>query len=248
MARIIRNNNEPPAEQKKGKTAIKVIAALLLVCAAISGIIYLYSYSKEFMVLCFVLFVAFVIAWLTCLNYNANSISEIEWFGEKGERITGNILEEYLPDDYTVIQNKIIEYGDGKSETDNIVVGKSGVFIIEVKNMKGDIFGDVEEKYWIKDKTDQYDIEHQKEFYSPVKQVGTHVYRLANYLRENKISVYVNGAVYFANSQANLYLEGEFDSIPVFDYRNTRKMIEYIMSGTANLSKKNIERIIQLLN
>ncbi len=168
-------------------------------------------------------------------------------YGNKGERRAGFVLERYLPDGYTVIQNVKIYYGDGVSETDNIVVGKTGVFIIEVKYMKGTVYGSYDARYWLQDKVDRYDIEHQKEFYSPVKQIKTHIWRLANFLRDNNLFTHVRGAVYFANPETEIEISSEGSDIPVFTYGSTQDMLDYIMSGKNCLSDSKIQKIIQLL-
>lgn len=168
-------------------------------------------------------------------------------YGNRGERKAGSVLERYLPGNYTVIQNVKVSYDGKTSEIDNVVVGRTGVFIIEVKNMKGNILGDCASRQWSQIKIDQYDIEHQKEFYSPIKQVGTHIYRLANYLRDNRIFTHINGAVYFANRQTRVHLNGKENDIPVFTYKSTNALINYITSGEEALNNKQIEKIISLL-
>ena len=71
--------------------------------------------------------------------------------GINGERIAAKVLAA-LPDSYTVFQDVEVTYDGKVSEIDNIVVGKSGVFIVEVKNHNGNITGDCEDTYWIQHK------------------------------------------------------------------------------------------------
>ena len=172
---------------------------------------------------------------------------QIERYGKKGERKAGSVLERRLPKDYRIIRKMKVTYKGETSEIDSVVVGKTGVYIVEVKRMKGRIIGKYEWKDWIQEKTDRYGEEHSKTFYSPVKQVGTHTYRLANFLRDNKIFVHINSAVYFVEPDMKLSLNGEVKDIPVFTYRSTQGLIDYIMSGNSNLSEKTVSDITELL-
>jgi len=249
MATIIRKNSAPSAPPPKKRGGL--IAALLLLAAAFGcGIIYKASGITAALILGFVALAAGVITLVITVLFGGASPSgsaEAKRYGDRGERATGSILERYLPDDYTVIQNAKIRYGGGVSETDNIIVGRTGVFVVEVKNIKGRVSGSYADKNWLQNKTDRYGIAHQKEFYSPVRQIGTHIWRLANLLRDNKIFTHVSGAVYFANPKTSVFLRGEPNDIPVFTYRTTQELLDYIKSGNANLSDGKIQKIIQLL-
>ncbi len=248
MAKIIQKNIEPPKSPKPKKTINKTFAILFFLGAVFCGVAYLSINTFHLLMLAFLLLLCCFISWLTCFDFNYDYKSAKERYGEAGERMTGSILGRYLPDGYTVVQNSIITYDGHKSEIDNIIVGKTGVFIVEVKNVKGDIIGNYEDKHWFQNKTDKYGIEHPaKELYNPVKQVGTHIYRLANHLRDNKIFTHISGAVYFANPQANIFIKGDLNDIPIFTYNSTHKMIDYIKNGTANLSDNTIEKILDLL-
>jgi len=246
MADLIQKDQEPsaPAPKNKGN---KIAALIFLVLAVVCGLVY---WKTNLTVVLAVgggaLLISFI-NFIAGINFPTYT-PEAKRYGDMGERVTGSILERYLPDGYTVIQNAKIYYDDGVSETDNIIVGRTGVFVVEVKNIKGYITGDYADRDWHQDKTDRYGIEHEKEFYSPVKQIGTHIYRLANFLRDNKIFTHINGAVYFANPATEVELTGEPNNVPVFTHDTTQELLDYIMSGTANLSESKIQKIIQLLS
>ena len=246
MADLIQKNNKPSAPEPN-HTGNKIVAFIFLAVAVICGMFYLETHSVVALAIGgFALLISFI-AFMTGLTFPSYT-PEAKRYGDMGERRAGSVLEQYLPDGYTIIQNAKIHYGDGVSEIDNIIVGRTGVFIVEVKNMKGTIYGNYEDKYWLQDKVDQYDIEHKKEFYSPVKQIGTHIYRLANHLRDNKIFTHINGAVYFANPVTSVYIGGESNDIPIYTYHTTHALLDYIMSGTANLSDSTIQKIVRLFN
>ena len=176
-----------------------------------------------------------------------NQYDERKSFGEQGEKQATRTLERYLPAGYTVIPNVIIIDNEGKSEIDNVVVGKTGVFVIEVKSLKGVVVGDCNEHDWVHYKEDDYGNEFHDFFYNPVKQVGTHVWRLANLLRENHIRTWVKKAVYFTVPDTYYHIKNEPEDCPVFTYNTTSKLIDYILSGDANLSDNTVNKIINLL-
>ena len=247
MAKLIQKNNEPSVPEPDNSGS-KIAAILFLLSAIACGVIFIATKSVFSIVLGGVLLAVAFIVWLVSIAAGTDFTSAKKRYGDAGERQTGYMLEQILPEEFTIVQNAVVTYEGGHSEIDNIVIGKTGVFIIEVKNMKGDIYGDYESRYWLQDKTDRYGIDHQKDLYSPVKQVGTHIYRLANFLRDNKIFTHISGAVYFVNPETDAIIKGEPKDIPVFDYDSTQEMINYIMNGNANLSGRTVERIIQLLN
>lgn len=192
-----------------------------------------------------VLLLGLIIAIIVLLS--PEKTPETKRYGNIGERKAYEILERSLPEGYIILQNVFVTYGDRTSEIDFVVVGKTGVFVIEVKNMKGKVIGDYSDKNWLHKKIDQYDIEHQDTFYSPVKQIGTHIFRLKNYLRDNKVFTHISGAVYFVNPKSKVSVSGEPNDIPIYTYKSTHAMLNYITSGTANLSDSTIQKIIQLL-
>lgn len=168
--------------------------------------------------------------------------------GISGERFATDVLS-MLPDSYTVFQNVTIIHAQKKSEIDNIVVGKSGVFIVEVKNHNGYISGDLEDTQWIQHKVGRGGTPYEKEMYNPVKQVGTHIYRLANYLRNKGISTYIEGMVYFVNDDCRLRLTGN-SSISVFSsYEQEEEQIcRYILEGNSNLDVRSVNTICRLID
>jgi hypothetical protein len=110
--------------------------------------------------------------------------------GIDGERKTQAVFSA-LPDTCTVISDLAITAEGKQSQIDNVVVAPTGIFVIEVKNMNGDIVGNGEDKQLSQHKIGRKCGEYSKTFYNPIKQVGTHVYRLKSLLRENGLNAWV---------------------------------------------------------
>lgn len=147
-----------------------------------------------------------------------------------------------LPDTYTGFANARITYEGYTSEVDMIVTGPNGVFVIETKSRTGYIYGDVDNKYLSQDKGRVETYTHK--FYNPMKQVGTHVFRLSGFLKQHGIDVWVQGAVFFSN--ADLDLSG-VSKIPYFDTKN--ELTEYILTRRPKtpITPEMLSRINQIL-
>ena len=169
-------------------------------------------------------------------------------YGIKGERDTAALIER-LPDGYYGIQNATVSFEGKQSEIDMIVVGPSGVFIVESKSRNGQITGDYDARYWTQHKVGRGGTPYSSDFYSPVKQVGIHVYRLAHLLRSRGMGVNIEGAVYMSSDNSEVFLSGTPGRIPVFT--NTPdgidRLYKFILSGKANLSRQSIGAICNIL-
>ena len=168
--------------------------------------------------------------------------------GIHGERVATKVLAA-LPDSYTVFQNVMVTYDNKKSEIDNIIVGRSGVFIVEVKNHNSRIVGDFKDIYWTQHKVGRGGTPYKNKVYNPVKQVGTHIYCLANYLRQNGINTYIEGMVYFVNKTCLVNLTG-YSTICVYSSSNCdeERLCRQILSGDHNLDLRSVNYICELIN
>lgn len=168
--------------------------------------------------------------------------------GDAGESATAHLISQ-LPQGYYGFQNLYVTYEGEQSEIDMVVVGKTGVFIIETKHLNGYVVGNYESRDWILHKTGRRGGEYSKEFYSPVKQVGTHVYRLAKFLRSNGVPVTVEAMVFFTHPNTRISVAGQQGRIPVYAGQpGANSLVHNIMSGTANLTTQQIHSICSLLN
>lgn len=82
-------------------------------------------------VLLFIVFVIFTVIISSVLSKKRTE-REITAAGKQGEECTAHLLN-FLPDNYKLTRNVIISCESRESEIDNIVVGNTGMFIIETK-------------------------------------------------------------------------------------------------------------------
>lgn len=116
-----------------------------------------------------------------------------EYKGKMGEERVHNILMQ-LPEEYYLIDDVVLETGKGTTQIDHVVVSKYGVFAIETKNYRGEIYGDDNRKEWTqmivtevtypKKWWKTYTYVTKSHFYNPVKQSLAHVYAVKKLLSD----------------------------------------------------------------
>lgn len=133
--------------------------------------------------------------------------------GFAGESKTVKILSK-LPGGYYVLPDLEILVEGKTCQTDNIVICKSGVFVIETKNHIGLIEGKDVYNELTQTKIIEGHKTVRKQFYNPIKQVDTHCYLVSKLLRNNGYRISVQGIVFFSNKEA--VVKVDCAEIPVF--------------------------------
>lgn len=111
--------------------------------------------------------------------------------GKRGEMRVSAILSQ-LPDEYTVLNDLVFRTEKGTTQIDHVVVSKYGVFAIETKNYRGEIYGDDNRQEWTqlivtevtyaKKCWKTYTYVTKNHFYNPVKQSIGHALRIKEIL------------------------------------------------------------------
>lgn len=168
--------------------------------------------------------------------------------GMDGEAETSSYIRA-LPDTYVGIQNLTVSYQGKSSEIDMLVVGPTGVFVIETKNITGHIYGSAHDTDWSRTKISRGGKEYSKSFYNPIKQVNTHVFRCARYLKENGHPVYIHAIVYFSNENTHVSIADLNEATKLFCQSDdgANKLLRYILNNDPCLSPKECERIVAAL-
>lgn len=139
-------------------------------------------------ILAALLFLACGIIWLF-FNHGIDKLKHPEEWkdaGSSGERILYNTLikKSNIPENQ-IFRNVYIPIENGKtSEIDLLAVSKKGLFVFEVKNYSGNIYGNAGCPKWI-----QYIGNKKNYFYSPLLQNKNHAKYLKGFLAKNKIEV-----------------------------------------------------------
>lgn len=109
------------------------------------------------------------------------------WFkGVFGEFIV-NLSAKLLLDKrkYHLIKNITLPTEDGSTQIDHIIVSEYGIFVVETKNMKGWIFGGLNQKIWT-----QKIYKYSGKFQNPLHQNYKHIKVLEALLELNKSQVF----------------------------------------------------------
>ena len=130
--------------------------------------------------------------------------------GKEGELHVHNILAQ-LPEDYTILDDVMLKTGSGTTQIDHVVVSRYGVFAIETKNYRGDIYDNDDRQQWTQ--VNVTDVTYMKKwyktytyvtknrFYNPVKQSVSHANAIKRtlaawpYLKVVPIVVFAGSAV-----------------------------------------------------
>lgn len=116
-------------------------------------------------------------------------------YGRRGEKYAVKLIEKVLNEEDYLFVNLDITHNGQKTELDNIIVNRYGVFIIEVKSYKGRLHGEEDDYEWKNYKDDGYGNTFFKEVKNPIKQVKRQIHILAKHLEYYGIRVWVDGYV-----------------------------------------------------
>ena len=135
---------------------------------------------------------AFVVYWPEAPDEDALA----RMAGEQGEELATRRINRALNEDDVLLTNIEIEYDGKKTELDNVIINKNGIFIIEVKNYSGQLYGEEDDKEWIKQHESDGGNIYEKSVRNPIGQVKREVYLLAKLLRYYGFRVWVEGGAY----------------------------------------------------
>lgn len=250
MAIIINEKNHLEKDYKKykKKAILWIIIMLALFC---SFVLYGYSQTSNYASPFPEIIILLIGFWLSGIIAKTN-ISRVNVLksGLVGENKSKLIFGK-LSNDYYVLSDLSIEIEGKTSQVDNIVVGSNGIFVIETKNINGYVVGDEDSNDITQHKVGRKGGEYSKTIYNPIKQVGTHVYRVSELLRKHNINRWVQGAVFFTNNQCEVELQS--NRIPVFSVREggDNEILKYISSfenNNGNISAENKKEIVNILS
>lgn len=255
MAQVIKKNGELQSNyenhRKKGIRGV-VLCGLSFVCFIPLTVVFVQLFGTTEAMPFFAIFVVIItLAGTIGGGIYAGTMrkkAEIYRVGLAGEEAAARLVSR-LPDSYCAFQNLKITFEGNESELDLVVVGPTGIFVIENKNMNGYIVGHAEAYQWVQNKVGQGGTPYSKQFHSPIKQVGTHVYRLANVLRQNRINTYVEAAVYFSNNETAVQITGE-SKTPVFaaSADGGNGVLSYITNRPMIMNHDLVMRTVNFLN
>lgn len=124
----------------------------------------------------------------------------------------GSLYE--LPDHYIVFNNLEVPNGANQRELDLVVLGRNGLFLVEVKHLRGEITGSEPDATWVQRKIARLSGgAFENPVRNPVGQVKSAAGVLRRYLASRGIDIWVEAIVVFTHPEAVLRVRS--DSVPV---------------------------------
>ena len=241
MAKVIEKKSALVSKQKRNMFINRFGYVLYPICgvAAIE-----FAFAEHFVFwACLLAFLSFV--GLLMIHCTRNTV-KTDQRGTEGEREALAMLKKGLPDTYYVINNAEIYYEDRHNELDIIVVGPSGVYVVETKKWFGTVYGSYADQYLMQSNKDGV-----KEHYNPIKQVATHADILHRFLKAKGIQNWIQGVVFFVHPKSTLQITGvPGNAIPVFAVPNggEDQLLEYLKRAVPRaLTESEIEKIANMI-
>ena len=195
------------------------------------------NYIFEIILLAIIVIILIIVTWL---NVDLAQ-SEQKRAGIRGEKFTIKLIRETMRNDDILLCNVRISFEGKKTEIDNVILNKRGIYIIEVKNYVGTITGGLNDYEWSKTKTTASGNEYTSVVKNPINQVRRQVYLLANYLKANGINIWIEGYAFLVEGNSPIqsaYILHDQKDIDVAIHLRTNN----------KLSSKTREKIIELLS
>ena len=142
---------------------------------------------------------------------------EIKSAGNKGEAYFNNMLKSILRNDDVLIRNVCLQVNGKEAEIDSLIINNNGIFIVEVKNYNGRLYGDIDDFEWTKEKVSPGGNVFYKQVKNPIKQIKRQTYILSQFLKENNIRIWISGYSYFINGNSPVNDESVIDDIDELD-------------------------------
>ncbi|MBQ6392462.1 MAG: NERD domain-containing protein [Eubacterium sp.] len=122
--------------------------------------------------------------------------------GRIGEKLITNLIQDVLTNDDFLLTNVPITINEQETELDNLIINSRGIFIIEVKNYRGTLYGSEDDYEWTKIKVTEAGNTYQSTVKNPIKQVKRQVYLLSQYLKEQGIHLWIDGYVFLVGDNS----------------------------------------------
>ncbi len=167
-------------------------------------------------IIALVIILVLVIGFISLFNFivgqldkRLNKEFEEHRLGQEGEERTGQLIAQVLDGNWHIFRNISLP-GRNKGDLDHVLVGPPGVWVLEVKNYRGEF----------RNSGENWEMRQGKRwktaFASPSRQVFNNALRLANFLKADNLKVFVNAVVIWANPESPLTVENP--SVAIWQY------------------------------
>ncbi|MEK3973393.1 NERD domain-containing protein [Psychrobacillus sp. FSL K6-1267] len=145
--------------------------------------------------------------------------------GSIGEWQVKRRLKGLNEEEYIVLHDLLLPYEEGTTQIDHVVLSTVGIFVIEIKNYKGWIYGKEKQKYW-----KQVIYKNKYNFLNPIMQNFAHLTAIQTLLKEMYDGPYYSIIAFsseatFKNLEISsdhvrvLYISGLFKTIKSYEQK-----------------------------
>ena len=138
--------------------------------------------------------------WASLITPKYNSRAED--IGDYGEKRVSSFLEDLDCEDYRVFNDLLIRDGKYTTQVDHIIISRYGVFVLETKNVHGNVYGGGNAEFWkqyLPDDGFRFDGSTQEhQLRNPILQNEGHIKTLSRLVFGNEVPV--RGIVVFPDS------------------------------------------------
>lgn len=134
-------------------------------------------------------FLVIAIIIILILGFISRTYNSSEAKGERGEQKVSRIVDRACANTTAIpIKNLYLPWPDGgTAQIDELIIADSGIYVIEMKNYKGWIFGNESNQYWTQVLYTGYSGESTKNrLYNPIRQNASHISCIRKNLKEYK--------------------------------------------------------------
>lgn len=152
--------------------------------------------------------------------------------GERGEKKVSRIADRTFANTTAVpVKNLYLPWPDGRTaQIDELVIADSGIYVIEVKNYKGWIFGNENNQYWTQVLTTGIRGESIKNrLYNPIWQNNSHIYCIKKNLKGYKGPIH--SLIVFSDDAEFTDVTVNSSRVYVLYQRNLRRVLYEIDSA-----------------
>lgn len=160
--------------------------------------------------------------------------------GKYGEKIASAIIKSVLRESDNYFTNVTVTNGEQVVELDNLIINRRGVYIIEIKNYSGEIYGEAQDSEWEKLHISRNGNAYVKKIRNPIKQVKRQISIVSDVFNKNRIRVWVYGYVLMLNNNSPVSNKFTLSSAKEIDSAIHNK-------GKCNLDRKTIDMIKRAL-
>jgi hypothetical protein len=173
-------------------------------------------------------------------NINRRLDKQIEQYrrGQEGEDNVVQLIVQALDGNWHLFRNISLP-GRNKGDLDLVLVGPPGVWVLEVKNFSG-TYRNVGENWQYRNGKHWRNISKNLS-----RQAFNNALRLANFLQADRLKVFVNTAIVWANPESPLYVENP--SVAVWRYDRLPDELGNIWQGE-KLSEAERNKIVEKLS